>query len=665
MCGLAGFLDPRGTISDPRQTLARMASLSRHRGPDAFGIHSGPGGIGLAHARLAILDRSSAGAQPMRSAHDRFVLAYVGEVYNHLELRKALGESVAWRGSSDTETILACFERWGVAATLPKLRGMFAIAAWETEPRVLWLARDRIGKKPLVFGWHGPLLGFATELHALAPLPQWPPPIDRHALAAYVRYQCVPAPHTIRDGFHKLRPGSFVRIGPEDAARPGTTPAPTAFWDARLEAVDGERHRAHASTDSLVQELRTTVQDAVASRLLSDVPVGAFLSGGIDSGIVTALMTRVSPTQVRTYSVGFAESAFDERPLARAVADHLGTDHQDWLISPKDALDAAMEVGAVWDEPFADSSAIPSLVLARAVRPHVSVVLTGDGGDELFGGYDRYRHAHRLWRRGAALPAPVRTALIAALGAPPPELWHLLGSVVPGSLLGAHPARSIHRGIRALSAPSADALPRSLMSSTEEGSALVPDAQEALTLLDAFESIPQLDTFEARFMLADLLGYLPDDVLTKVDRACMSVGLEPRCPMLDREVVAFSMRVPSREHIGPRGTKLLLRALASELLPQQVLRAPKRGFAVPLAEWIAGPLRAWSGDMLSDATTARCGLFDPGAVRSVARRVAAGERELATTAWTIATAHSWATHAGRLIRSETPAAPLGPASLPA
>ncbi|MBU6210119.1 MAG: asparagine synthase (glutamine-hydrolyzing) [Planctomycetes bacterium] len=652
MCGVAGFLDPRGTISDPRSTLARMAGLSRHRGPDAFGLHWEGDGLGFAHARLAILERSVAGAQPMESPQRRFVIAYNGEIYNHLELRRELGDGVAWRGSSDTETIVACFERWGVAATLPRLHGMFAIAAWERGPRVLWLARDPLGKKPMSVGWHGGVLAFASELHALAALPSWPPPIDRQALAAYVRYQCVPSPRTIHQGFVKLAPGSVVRIGPEDAARAGTLPSASVFWDPRELAVDGERHRLAGNSDDLAALLESALERAVTKRLLSDVPVGAFLSGGIDSGVVTALMARVAPSRVRTFSIGFEQSAYDERPLARLVANHLGTDHADWLVSPNDALDAAMDVGAVWDEPFADSSAIPSLLLARAVRSQVSVVLTGDGGDELFGGYQRYQHAHRLWTRAQSLPAPVRNAVVAALGAPPAEFWRIVASILPSGMLGAHPARAIRRGRQALAAESANALPRSVMTVSEEGPALVPEVVEAPTLLDHFDAVPQLDTFEARFMLADLMTYLPDDLLVKVDRACMSVGLEARCPMLDRDVVALSMRMPPHERLGPSGTKLVLRRLARKLLPEPVLRAPKRGFAVPLATWMSGPLRHWAHDMLSDATTSRCGLFDARAVRSIAARLAASEPDVASTAWTIATAHSWMIHSRRLVRTQ-------------
>jgi len=652
MCGVAGFLDPRGTISDPRSTLARMATLSRHRGPDAFGLHWEGDGLGLAHARLAILDRTAAGAQPMESRQKRFVIAYNGEIYNHLELRRDLGEGISWRGTSDTETILACFERWGVAATLQRLRGMFALAAWECGPRVLWLARDPVGKKPLSVGWLGGVLAFASEQHALAALPSWPPPIDREALAAYVRYQCVPSPRTIHQGFVKLAPGSLLRIGPEDAERPGTLPPASVYWDPRELAVDGERHRLVGSGDDLAAMLGSALEGAVTRRLLSDVPVGAFLSGGIDSGVVTALMTRVAPSRVRTFSIGFAQSEYDERPLARLVAEHLGTDHADWLVGPNDALDAAMDVGAVWDEPFADSSAIPSLLLARAVRSQVSVVLTGDGGDELFGGYQRYQHAHRLWRRAQALPSPVRNAVVAALGAPPAEFWSIIGAVLPSRILGAHPARAIRRGRQALAAESANALPRSVMSISDDGPALIPDVQEASTLLDQFDAVPQLDTFEARFMLADLMTYLPDDLLVKVDRACMSVGLEARCPMLDRDVVALSMRMPPHERLGPGGTKLVLRRLAGKLLPEPVLRAPKRGFAVPMASWMSGPLRHWAGDMLSDATTARCGLFDARAVRSIASRLATSEPDVASTAWTIATAHSWVIHARRLVRTQ-------------
>jgi asparagine synthase (glutamine-hydrolysing) len=653
MCGVAGFLDPRGTISDPRSTLARMAALSRHRGPDAFGLHWEGDGLGLAHARLAILDRSPTGAQPMESPQKRFVIAYNGEIYNHLELRRELGDGIAWRGTSDTETILACFERWGVEATLPKLRGMFAIAAWERGPRVLWLARDPLGKKPLSMGWHGGVLAFASELHALAALPSWPPPIDRQALAAYVRYQCVPSPRTIHQGFVKVAPGSLVRIGPDDAARIGTLPSASVFWDPRHVAVEGERHRLSGTGDELTAMLESALRSAVSSRLLSDVPVGAFLSGGIDSGVVTALMSRVATSRVRTFSIGFAQSEYDERPLARLVADHLGTEHSDWLVGPNDALDAAMDIGAVWDEPFADSSAIPSLLLARAVRSEVSVVLTGDGGDELFGGYQRYQHAYRLWRRAQSLPGPVRRALVAALGAPPAEFWRLVGAILPDRTLGAHPARAVRRGRQALAAHSADALPRSVMSVSEDGPALVPGVDEAPTLLDHFDAVPKLDTFEARFMLADLMTYLPDDLLVKVDRACMSVGLEARCPMLDRDVVALSMRMPPHERLGRGGTKLVLRRLARNLLPEPVLRAPKRGFAVPLAGWMSGPLRHWAGDMLSDATTSRCGLFDARAVRSIAARLDTREPDVANIAWTIASAHSWAIHSRRLVRTQT------------
>lgn len=649
MCGIAGFLDAPGAIGDPRATLARMASILRHRGPDACGIHWNGDAIGLAHTRLAILDRSAAGAQPMVSHSGRWIVAYNGEVYNHLDMRRDLGDGVAWRGTSDTETLLACLDRWGTEHTVRRLDGMFAIAAWDTHERTLWMARDAIGKKPLLYGWFGGVFAFASEAHALSALPAWPPPIDRAALATYARYHCVPAPHTIYLGFRKLMPGTLARLSANDHAPVRREPDVVQWWSARDAALGGSRDRAAGDRQELAERAEGVLRRAVRKRLQSDVPVGAFLSGGIDSGVVTALMVQECAERVHTFSVGFAESEYDERPLARAVAGHLGTDHTDFLISPTDALDAAMDVGAVWDEPFADSSAIPSLVLARCVKPSVSVVLTGDGGDELFGGYQRYHHAHRLWSRTAMLPPSVRRVIVAAMLGTPDDAWRVLNALLPDHPLGAHAARAVHRGVQALSAASLDTLPKSVMTMCNESARLVPGTREAATVLDDFSALPDLGSFEERFMLADLLAYLPDDLLVKVDRSSMSVGLEARCPLLDGDVVSCAFGLPLHERISDGGGKPILRALARQWLPEAVLQAPKRGFAVPLAAWLRGPLRVWAGDMLSSSTTKRCDLFDDAAVLSLATRFRSGEHDLASSVWAIATAHSWSIHARRLV----------------
>lgn len=626
MCGFVGFWQPEGFFKEFALAIGEsMGQRIAHRGPDDSGIwFDEEAGIVLTHRRLAIIDLSQAGHQPMVSACGRFILVFNGEIYNHRELRaelEKLGGAPAWRGYSDTETLLAALVHWGVEEALIRLNGMFAFALWDRRERQLWLARDRMGEKPLYYGCSGGVFLFGSELKALKAHPAWRGEIDRNALTLFLRHNYIPAPWSIYKGIWKLLPGHYVlvRNGGQDIGEP------RCYWDIREVAETGIRDPLPDGPE-LVDLLETRLQESVASRMEADVPLGAFLSGGIDSSTVVALMQAQSSQPVRTFSIGFHEADFNEAEHAKAVARHLGTDHTELYVTPQDALNAVPHLPEIWDEPFADSSQIPTLLLSQLTRRHVTVALSGDGGDELFGGYNRYFLARRLWRWVNFFPLVVRRALatvihsmpfssLTALNDRPPDLCRAFG-------FGAR----LQRVAEILDMPNAEALYYRLVSHWKEPAKVVTGACEPLTILSNRAAWPELPDFVDRMMWLDQVSYLPDDILVKVDRASMAVSLEARVPLVDHRLVEFAWRVPRSAKIRDGQGKWLLRKVLYRYLPQDLVNRPKQGFGVPIEHWLRGPLRDWAEALLDEKRLREEGFFNPVPIRRLWTEHLSGRR---------------------------------------
>lgn len=597
MCGIAGFWAPAGRlIAPPLEAVRRMTDALAHRGPDDSGHwHDADAGIGLGHRRLSIIDLSPQGHQPMVSADGRWMVVFNGEIYNFQALRRDLetaGER-GWRGTSDTEILLAAVSRWGLDATLPRLVGMFALALWDSRERCLYLARDRMGEKPLYYGWSGQTFLFASELKAIRAFPGWQGDIDRDVLALYMRHGYVPEPYAIYRGFRKLVPGTSLRVSaPSDTA---TALTARAYWSAAATAQAAQSERFTGRPEEALSHLDVLLREAVAGQMVADVPLGAFLSGGIDSSLVVALMQTQSTRPVRTFTIGFAEEEFNEATFARDVAAYLGTEHTELYISPREALDVIPTLPVIYDEPFGDSSQIPTILVSRMARAHVTVCLSGDGGDELFGGYTRYDQAVQQWRRVGRVPAPARRAVAALV--PPVN-------------------RQAVKLAQVLGAPDRATIYRRLISQCDDPRRLVPGAVEPPTILSDPAGRPTLADFRDEMMWLDAVSYLPGDILAKVDRAAMSVSLETRVPLLDHRVVEYAWRLPQplKWHDG-RG-KWPLRALLARYVPPQLSDRPKRGFGVPINRWLREDLRDWAEDLLSPARLRDDGLLDGGLVRA-------------------------------------------------
>ncbi len=612
MCGISGILDRRQRYGTQELAahLRRMNKTIAHRGPDGDGIWTDTvAGIALGHRRLAIVDLSPTGVQPMHSADGRWVVTYNGEIFNFGDLRTELARAgVQFRGTSDTEVMLEGFARWGVRETLMRLVGMFAIALWDRKERTLWLVRDRLGVKPLYYACDGTRLVFGSELKALRAAPGFAPSIDRDALVAYFRHANVPGAATIYRESRKLLPGTLL------VWREGSEPSTEIYWSARTAAERGRAHwNAPVDRDGAVETLDALLRDAVARRMVADVPLGAFLSGGIDSSTVVALMQAQSSRPVRTFTIGYDRTDYDEARHAAAVAAHLGTDHTELRVDPSLARDVIPLLPEMYDEPFADASQIPTYLVARMTRAHVTVALSGDGGDEVFAGYNRHVWASRL-ERLVRLPHGLRRFAACALRTAPAGILEALLLPIPAARRPVRPAEKAAKLAALLEADDAQALYRELVSQWPDPAGLVPGAHEGLGPADdpgIAESIPE---FGPRMQLLDTLGYLPDDVLTKVDRATMAVALEARNPFLDHRVVEHAWTLPPEFKVRDGAGKWILREVLSRYVPRSLFERPKMGFAVPVGEWLRGPLREWAEDLLAPAAIAADGILDPAPV---------------------------------------------------
>jgi asparagine synthase (glutamine-hydrolysing) len=611
MCGLAGFLSPnRSDIEAAGDVLSAMTGAIRHRGPDDVGTWiDAETGFALGHRRLAVLDLSAAGHQPMLSPSGRFVIAYNGEIYNHLDLRRMLRRN-HWQGSSDTETLVAAIEELGLERTLRAAVGMFAVALWDREGRTLSLARDRLGEKPLYYGWQGRTFLFGSELKALRRHPEFRGEIDRAALADYVRNGYVPGPKSIFAGIGKLPPGCVATIRADGQSSDVAAPSP--YWRLENVIADSVGWRFKGSDEDAVAELEQLLLDAIKGQQLADVPLGAFLSGGVDSSVVAALMCATSTAPVKTFSIGFEEQAYDEAPHARAVAQHLETDHTELYVSARSAMDVIPELPAVYDEPFADPSQIPTVLVARLARRHVTVALSGDGGDELFCGYSRYENATATWRRLSAVPLPLRTAI---------------RPLTRGALRAGIATRDVDSFYQ-FTNTQWKSHPRLVV-----GSGMLPSRRE-------YPPAP-LDDPRERMMYTDIGSYLPDDILVKVDRAAMAVSLETRVPLLDHRVVEFAWRLPIELKTRGGVGKWPLKQILYKRVPRELVERPKMGFGVPLESWLRGPLREWADDLLTEKRIAAEGFFDAKAIRREWALHLSGRKDRHYGLWTMLMFQSW------------------------
>ena len=646
MCGFAGVLSTAGfTREELADHARRMIAPIAHRGPDDTGVWLDErAGVALGFRRLAILDLSPQGQQPMRSASGRYVIVFNGEVYNFVDLRREL-EPHGYRflGHSDTEVILAAFEHWGLAAAVRRFVGMFAMAVWDTHSRQLTLVRDRMGKKPLYVYREPGLITFGSELKALFAGPSFDGSIDRSAVASYLRYLCVPAPQTIFQRAIKLPPAHTLTL-----TDPATTlPAPAPYWSLEQVARDGLANPLTMSDGDATDALEDVLADAVRCRLRSDVPLGALLSGGIDSSTVVALMQRASGRPVRTYTIGFSEAAFDEGSHAANVAAHLGTDHSELQLTGSDAHTLIPRLVDIFDEPFADPSQLPTFLVSRFARQDVTVALCGDGGDELFGGYNRYVYGSQILSRVNRIPRAVRQPVGAGIGRVPAPAWDQLRQLTAAVLPGVPPehfGERVHKLGHLLHAGSMGEMYRSLLSAWQHPEALLSagvfdpraDADITRRILDGAGPTQVLD----RMMLADQLTYLPDDLLAKVDRASMAVSLEVRAPLLDHRVVEWSWRLPQSMKVRGVLGKWILRQVLYRFVPKHIVDRPKMGFSVPIDQWLRGPLRQWAeGLLFSDVRGG--GWFDTPALSRAWQELQAGRPRAGTAIWAAVMLQAW------------------------
>jgi len=616
-----------------------MAAQLFHRGPDDEGEwYDQDAGIAFAHRRLSILDLSSAGKQPMHSRCGRYTIAYNGEIYNHLELRTGLetqGHVCNWRGSSDTETLLAAFSIWGIEKTLERLNGMFAFALWDHWDRKLFLVRDRMGEKPLYYGRNGQAFLFGSELKALKVHPEWQGDIDRDALALYMPYSNVPAPWSIYKSIAKLPPAHFVVIS--DQGR--SISDPICYWDLSSLAEEGSAD-ASGSADQLEEELDQLLKDSIGRRMLSDVPLGAFLSGGYDSTTVTALMQAQSSEPVKTFSIG-SYSENDEAHHARAVADHLGTDHTELYVTSEDALSVIPRLPSLYDEPFADSSQIPTFLVSQLARQSVTVALSGDGGDELFAGYNRHAMGPAIWDRSSRLPRGFRQFVGFAMARAAQWDWHRLLRYLPAKTQAPELGTKLGKVASALNARSAGGFYKDLVSHWKHPELLVRQAAEPSSLLDNTDKHPSLPGLREQMLYFDMMTYLPNDILTKVDRASMGVSLEARVPLLDHRLVEFAWRVPTKFKYRDGKGKWLLRQVLYRYVPKELMERPKMGFAVPIGEWLRGSLREWADDLLNEQRLEREGYLHPEPVQKMWQAHLAGKRGLEHQLWNVLMFQAW------------------------
>lgn len=653
MCGISGLIDfgHSRPSHDLHASAMRMADSLRHRGPDDSGIWMDQNvGVAFSHRRLAIIDLSAEGHQPMQSASGRHVLVFNGEIYNYKDVKhelEASGCAPQWRGHSDTEVLLAAVSAWGVEDAIRRCCGMFAFALWDRSEQAIYLARDRLGEKPLYYGWAGTSFVFASQLRALRSLSQWRGDIDRDAVALFVRFGCIPAPKSIYVGINKLMPGHLFRLAhAQGLGQIGVLPNPVEYWSALDVARQGLK-QPFAGTESDAQaDLERLLRRSVREQMVSDVPLGAFLSGGVDSSTVVALMQAESSQPVKTFTIGFHEDSFNEAGYAKLVARHLGTDHTELYVTPQDALGVIPGLPDIYDEPFADSSQVPTYLVAQLARANVTVSLSGDGGDELFGGYNRYLLGKRIWNSIRRMPVAARALLSRLIrGTPFAVLDHAMkiaGPMLPHAIGQTASADKILKFAEVLNARSPADMYRRLVSHWHNPESIVlgttlGENHEWIGTRKALESGDMV----AQMMFADLVTYLPDDILVKVDRAAMAVSLESRIPFLDHRVVQFAWTLPAIWKMRDQQGKWLLRQILYKYVPRHLVDRPKAGFGIPIGAWLRGPLRNWAEELLHEQRLITEGFFNPLPIGTKWREHLSGKRNWQYYLWDILMFQAW------------------------
>ncbi len=641
MCGIAGYFEtvPRSTRKELEATAVAMAGTLHHRGPDDSGVWTDPtAGIALAHRRLSILDLSPFGAQPMHSGSGRYTLSFNGEIYNFRALRSEL-ESLGhtFRGHSDTEVALASFSQWGVHQAVERFNGMFAFAVWDRKERLLHLARDRFGEKPLYYGWMGKTFIFASELKAMRAHPDFEANIDRDVLALYFRHGYIPAPYSIYCGISKVLPGTILTLVPESGSRPTAV----SYWSVRAVAEQGSANPFTGTETEAIAHLDQLLMDAVKLRMEADVPLGAFLSGGVDSSTIVALMQAQSAQPVRTFSIGFQEAAYNEAEYAKAVAKHLGTSHTELYVTPEEAMAVIPRLPALYDEPFSDVSQIPTFLVSQLARRDVTVCLSGDAGDELFAGYDTYLHGIRIWRLIGWLPRFLRVLSGRGLTALSSGPWDFVESICPKGLRLQHLGLRLKNLAELLPADSVETMYRGIVMHWDVPDSLVIGASEPPTTFTDRAQWGSLSGALQRMMYTDLMTYLPDNILVKVDRASMGVSLEARVPLLDYRVAEFAWQLPVSMKIRAGRGKWILRQVLSRYVPPTLTDRPKMGFTVPINAWLRGSLKEWGEALLDRKRLRDQGFLNPDLIRGKWGEHQSGKVDWHTDLWGVLMFQAW------------------------
>ena len=640
MCGFAGFLKKTALLNDPTNTLRNMGLAIVNRGPDSSGEwFCAEHGIGLSHRRLAIVDMTASGHQPMVSSSGRYVMAFNGEIYNHLELRKVLEEanpSLTWKGTSDTETMLASFEQYGLLGALDTLVGMFAAAVWDTQAQALYLFRDRLGEKPLYYGWQDDTFLFGSELKALKAHPAFKADIYRPGISLLLRCGYIPAPYSIYENIFKLEAGEYACVS---SRQPEVQV--TKYWDVAAVIKSSVNDPFKGNAPEATAHLETLLETTISQQMLADVPLGSFLSGGIDSSLIVSLMQKQSSRPVKTFSIGFDDKSYDEAGYAKAVAAHLKTEHHELYVSSADALDVIPKLPSIYDEPFSDSSQIPTYLVSALAREQVTVSLSGDGGDELFCGYNRYKMTAKFWSALKKVPRPIRSLSSAMLTSISPATLDLLASKVPKLSGYGSVGDKVHKAARVMSSRSAQDIYVGLVSKHPNPQTLVINGIEPDTcLIGSTPDFTALDDIQ-QMMALDTLSYLPEGVLTKLDRASMAVSLEGRAPFLDHRVFEFAWQLPLSMKMQGNDSKWILRQILYKYVPQALIDRPKMGFGVPLRDWLCGPLREWAETLLDEQRLVQEGYFNVPAVRALWAQHAGGRYDRSGILWAILMFQAW------------------------
>jgi asparagine synthase (glutamine-hydrolysing) len=646
MCGICGFYSKSSTMSD--DVIQKMCSAISHRGPNDKGSWKDINlGIVLGHQRLSIIDLSRAGNQPMQSNSGRFVLTYNGEIYNHLELRaelKTINSNIKWRSKTDTETLLEALEFWGIDATLKKLVGMFAFALWDKKLHSLTLAKDRMGEKPLYFGWQGfgenSVFLFGSELKALKAHPGFVEKINRDAIALQLRHNYIPAPYSIYKDIYKLLPGHYLQLNENDLKR-NLLPTSKPYWSLVDVAVSGVNNPLSLAIEEITSELDQLLRTSIKKQMMSDVPLGAFLSGGIDSSTVVALMQTQSSRPVKTFTIGFNEDDYNEAKYAKEVSRHLGTDHTELYVSAEQAMEVIPKLCTIYDEPFSDSSQIPTFLVSQLAKQHVSVSLSGDGGDELFCGYNRYLMTKNWWKKLRSIPLPLRKILSSSIKSISPQHWNKLLKLLPSLNFHNNFGDKMHKGADVLDSKNLSDLYYRLVSHFKRPSEIVINSKEPNTFLTNYKpEMPGLDE-QQQMMALDSISYLPDDILVKVDRAAMATSLETRVPFLDHRVVEYIWQIPQSLKLRNGQSKWILRQILYQYVPKKLIERPKMGFGIPIDSWLRGPLRDWAENLLNETRLQQEGYLNSDQIRIKWTEHLSGKRNWQYHLWDILMFQSW------------------------